>query len=92
MSPKQDFSDEFATIPTRYAFDEDSDEEDLAEVVDNLDLDTIKVDFTKEQYVNGCKILYGVYGPGEVFLKASYAAGAKIGSIQFKDKVFNYIL
>jgi len=87
-----DFYDEFATIPTRYAFDEDSDEEDLAEVVDKLDLDTIKVDFAKEKYVNGCRILYGIYGPGEVFLKASYAAGTKVGSIQLKDKTIASII
>jgi hypothetical protein len=63
----------------------------LAEVVDKLDLDTIKVDFAEEKYVNGYRILYGIYGPGEVFLKASYAAETKVGSIQLKDKVFDRI-
>ncbi|KAG2187698.1 hypothetical protein INT44_005388 [Umbelopsis vinacea] len=87
-----DFSDEFPTIPTRYAFDEDSDEEDLAEVVDKLVLDTIKVDLATEKSMNGYTILYGNYGPGEVFLKASFSTGTKVGSIQLKDKIIASVI
>ncbi|KAI8583750.1 hypothetical protein K450DRAFT_222625 [Umbelopsis ramanniana AG] len=37
--------------------------------------------------MNSCTIFYGTYGPGEVFLKASYSTGTKVGSIQLKDKI-----
>ncbi|CAO3675647.1 unnamed protein product [Umbelopsis vinacea] len=82
---KKDF-DEFPTIPTRYAFDEESSDEDIAEVVDKLDLDTVKVDLVENGDYSGRTVIFGVYGPGEVFLKASYGLGEEAGKIYTKDK------
>lgn len=86
----QDLFDDFPTIPTRYAFDDDSGDEDIAEVVDKLDLDTVSVDLNGMNIESDYIIIFGVYGPGEVFLKASYGVNEKVGTILTKDKVFDH--
>ncbi|KAJ2956128.1 hypothetical protein NQZ79_g7970 [Umbelopsis isabellina] len=81
-----DFSDEFATIPTRYAFDDDSDQEDIDQAVDKLDLETFKVDFNIPDIASINTVIFGVYGPGDVFLRALYEGQSAVGTIYAKNK------
>ncbi|KAG2179825.1 hypothetical protein INT43_003608 [Umbelopsis isabellina] len=82
-----DFSDEFATIPTRYAFDDDSDQEDIDQAVDKLDLETFKVDFNNFDTASINTVIFGVYGPGDVFLRAVYEGQSVVGTIYAKTKL-----
>ncbi|CAM0141118.1 unnamed protein product [Umbelopsis sp. WA50703] len=81
-----DFSDEFATIPTRYAFDDDSDQEDIDQAVDKLDLEAFKVELSNLEIESINTVIFGVYGPGDVFLRAVYEGQSVAGTIYAKNK------